>query len=216
MSDGTDARVGPAPGRPGRGDPIRIGFQVWGQGIAWPDLMMAGERIEAAGFASLYANDHLMPVLGDATGALTGSFGPVFEGWMTLAAWAARTTRVPLGMMVAGVGYRNVGPTVKMATALDHASGGRAVLGLGAGWHAPGHLAFGYGMPSLGDRITRLDEASRLARALLDGRTVTQVGRWVSSAGLHNNPPPPQDRLPPPIDLEAFELLAGPVRERLT
>ena len=79
-------------------------------------------------------------------------------------------------MLVCGVGYRNVGLTVKMATALDHASAGRAILGLGAGWHEPEHRAFGYEMLSLGDRISRLDEASRVARGLLDGEAVTFDG----------------------------------------
>jgi alkanesulfonate monooxygenase SsuD/methylene tetrahydromethanopterin reductase-like flavin-dependent oxidoreductase (luciferase family) len=158
--------------------------------------MSAGERIEAMGFASLFANDHLMPILGDANGPVLGAHGPVFEGWMTLAAWAARTKRLPLGVMVCGVGYRNVGLTVKMATALDHASDGRAILGLGAGWHEPEHRAFGYGMLSLGDRISRLDEASRVARGMLDGEAVSYDGRWVSGHDLHNDPPPVQARLP--------------------
>ena len=182
--------------RAGRDEPIRIGFQVWGQSVSWPDLMAAGERVEALGFASLFANDHLMPILGDANGPVLGSNGPVFEGWMTLGAWAARTTRVPLGVMVCGVGYRNVGLTVKMATALDHASGGRAMLGLGAGWHEPEHRAFGYEVLSLRDRISRFDEASRLARALLDGGPVSQDGRWVSGHELRNDPLPVQPRMP--------------------
>ena len=176
--------------------PIRIGFQIWGQAVSWPDLMAAGERIEALGFASLFANDHLMPILGDADGPVLGAQGPVFEGWMTLGAWAARTTHVPLGVMVCGVGYRNVGLTVKMATALDHASGGRAMLGLGAGWHEPEHRAFGYEMLPLGDRISRFDEASRLARAMLDGTPFTQDGRWVSGHEVRNDPPPLQARMP--------------------
>jgi alkanesulfonate monooxygenase SsuD/methylene tetrahydromethanopterin reductase-like flavin-dependent oxidoreductase (luciferase family) len=182
--------------RPDPDEPIRIGFQVWGQSVSWPDLMATGERIEALGFASLFANDHMMPILGDANGPIVGASGPVFEGWMTLGAWAARTKRVPLGVMVCGVGYRNVGLTVKMATALDHASGGRAMLGLGAGWHEPEHRAFGYEVLSLGDRISRLDEASRMARALLEGRSVTQDGRWVSGHELTNDPPPVQARMP--------------------
>lgn len=177
-------------------EPIRIGFQIWGQSVAWPDLMAAGERIEAMGFASLWANDHLMPILGDADGPVLGPNGPIFEGWMTLGAWAARTTRIPLGVLVSGVGYRNVGLTVKMATALDHASAGRAMLGLGAGWHQPEHQAFGYEVLSLGDRISRFDEASRLARAMLDGRPVTQEGRWISGYDLRNDPPPVQTRMP--------------------
>lgn len=182
--------------RPDPDEPIRIGFQVWGQSASWHELMMTGERIEAAGFASLFANDHLMPILGDADGPILGAQGPVFEGWMTLGAWAARTQSVPLGVMVCGVGYRNVGLTVKMATALDHASGGRAMLGLGAGWHEPEHRAFGYEVLSLGDRIGRFDEASRVARGMLDGESVTYEGRWISGHDLRNDPPPVQARMP--------------------
>ncbi len=173
-----------------------MGFQVWGQAATWAELMSAGERIEALGFDSLWANDHMMPILGDADGPLLGAQGPVFEGWMTLGAWAARTSRLPLGMMVCGVGYRNVGLTVKMATALDHAAAGRAILGLGAGWHEPEHRAFGYEMLSLGDRISRLDEASQVARGMLNGAAVSFAGRWVSGHELRNDPPPVQARLP--------------------
>jgi alkanesulfonate monooxygenase SsuD/methylene tetrahydromethanopterin reductase-like flavin-dependent oxidoreductase (luciferase family) len=182
--------------RPGPDAPIRIGFQIWGQAVTWADLMAAGERVEALGFASLFANDHLMPILGDADGPVLGAQGPVFEGWMTLGAWAARTTHIPLGVLVCGVGYRNVGLTVKMATALDHASDGRAMLGLGAGWHEPEHRAFGYEMLPLGDRISRFDEASRLARGMLDGQPYSQDGRWVSAHEVRNDPPPLQARMP--------------------
>ena len=181
---------------PGRGEPIRIGFQIWGQSATWDELMRAGERVESAGFDSLFANDHMMPIHGDANGPVLGARGPVFEGWMTLGAWAARTSRVPLGVMVCGVGYRNVALTVKMATTLDHASGGRAMLGIGAGWHEPETRAFGYEVLSLGDRISRFDEAASLARGMLDGRTVDQDGRWVSGHGVRNDPPPVQPRLP--------------------
>src|SRR4029077_9786200 len=113
-----------------------------------------------------------------------------------LGAWAARTSRIPLGVMVCGVGYRNVGLTVKMATALDHASGGRAILGLGAGWHEPEHRAFGYDVLSLGDRISRLDEASSLARSKLGGPPSAQEGSWVSGHEVVNDPPPVQARMP--------------------
>ena len=112
------------------GDPLRLGFQVWSMGIAWPDLMAAGERVEGLGFSSLFANDHFLPVLGDADGPVVGEPGPVFEGWMVLAGFAAHTRRLPLGMMVAAVGYRNIGLTVKMVTALDHATDGRLMLGI--------------------------------------------------------------------------------------
>ena len=152
--------------------------------------MATGARIEELGFASLFANDHLMPVLGGPDGTLVGPGGPVFEAWVTLGGWAARTRVIPLGILVCGVGYRNVGLTVKMATTLDHASGGRVMLGLGAGWHEPEHRAFGYRFLSLGDRISRLDEAGHVARGLLDGNTVTYAGEWVSGDRLRNDPPP--------------------------
>jgi alkanesulfonate monooxygenase SsuD/methylene tetrahydromethanopterin reductase-like flavin-dependent oxidoreductase (luciferase family) len=192
-SDGGRGLLGPPPAP---NDPIRIGFQVWSMGIAWADLMAAGERIEASGFSSLFANDHMMPVLGDAEGPVVGDEGPVFEGWMTLASWAARTSRIPLGTMVSAVGYRNVGLTVKMATALDHASAGRAMLGIGAGWHEPEIDAFGYEPLSLGDRISRLDEAAGIARRMLDGEAVSHDGRWISAHGMRNEPAPVHGRMP--------------------
>jgi alkanesulfonate monooxygenase SsuD/methylene tetrahydromethanopterin reductase-like flavin-dependent oxidoreductase (luciferase family) len=192
-SAGGSSLLGPASAP---GDPIRLGFQTWSMGVDWSDLMAAGERIETLGFASLWANDHMMPVLGDAAGPVVGPPGPVFEGWMVLAGWAARTRRVPLGTMVSAVGYRNVGLTVKMATALDHASGGRAILGIGAGWHEPEIAAFGYEPLSLGERISRLDEAADVARRMLDGEAVIAEGRWIRAAGLRNDPPPVQPRMP--------------------
>lgn len=195
MIAGSDGRglLGP---RSGPDEPIRIGFQVWSMGIEWPDLMAAAERIEALGFSSLFANDHFMPVLGDADGPVVGPAGPVFDGWMVLAAWAGRTSRIALGTMVSAVGYRNVGLLVKMATALDHASGGRAMLGIGAGWHEPETRAFGYDDLPLGDRISRLEEAATVARGMLDGATVTHDGRWIRAAGMRNDPAPLQPRMP--------------------
>lgn len=182
--------------RPDPDAPIRIGFQVWSMAIGWADLMAIGERIEALGFSSLFANDHFMPVLGDAEGAVVGPDGPVFDGWMVLAGWAGRTARLPLGTLVSAVGYRNIGLTVRMATALDHASGGRALLGIGAGWHEPETRAFGYDELALGDRISRLEEAAAVARGLLDGATVTHDGRWIRAVGMRNDPAPVQPRLP--------------------
>ncbi|MBA2720496.1 MAG: LLM class flavin-dependent oxidoreductase [Chloroflexi bacterium] len=180
----------------GRDEPIRIGFQVWGQSVLWADLMAAGRRIEVLGFASLWANDHLMPILGDAGGPVVGPTGPVFEAWMTVAGWASQTSRIPVGVLVSGVGYRNAGLTVKMATALDHASSGRAILGLGAGWHEPEHRAFGYDVLPLRDRLTRLDDSAAVVRALLNGGTATAPGPWVRADGMRNDPQPVQAKLP--------------------
>jgi alkanesulfonate monooxygenase SsuD/methylene tetrahydromethanopterin reductase-like flavin-dependent oxidoreductase (luciferase family) len=186
---------------------LRIGFQVWGQFVEWDELMRAGREIERLGFDGLWANDHFYPIAGDGEQLLTGHDGPVFEAWMTVAGWAAVTSRVRLGCLVSGAGYRNAGLLVKMATALDHMSGGRAVLGIGAGWHEREHRAFGFGFPPLGGRLDRLEEMAELVRGLLDGETVTMDGHWVSSEAARNDPMPVQRRLP---------LLVGGSGERRT
>jgi alkanesulfonate monooxygenase SsuD/methylene tetrahydromethanopterin reductase-like flavin-dependent oxidoreductase (luciferase family) len=175
---------------------IEIGFQVWGQATTWPDLAATARRIEALGFSSVWANDHFYPPAGAAAARPDAPAGPFLEGWMTLAGFAAVTDRVRLGVLVSGAGYRNPGLLVKMATAADHLSGGRVSLGLGAGWHEREHRAFGFDFPSLGDRITRLDEQAAAIRRLLDDEEVTVDGRFVRMDRAANLPRPIQDRLP--------------------
>jgi alkanesulfonate monooxygenase SsuD/methylene tetrahydromethanopterin reductase-like flavin-dependent oxidoreductase (luciferase family) len=115
---------------------------------------------------------------------------------MTLAGWAERSTRVTLGCMVSGAAYRNPGLLVRMATALDHASAGRAVLGLGAGWHEVEHRAFGYRYATLRERLDRLEEAALICRQLLDGKAAHLDGTWFSADGARVEPAPAQARLP--------------------
>ncbi len=175
---------------------MRVGFQVWGQFVSWPELMAEAREIERLGFASLWSNDHFMPAAGSRAASPEGLEGPFFEGWMTLAGFAAATSRIPLGVLVSGAGYRNAPLLVKEATALDHLSGGRVTLGLGAGWHEREHRAFGFDYPGLGERIDRLDEQATVVRRLLDGEEVTFAGRWVRTERARNDPPTLQSRLP--------------------
>jgi F420-dependent oxidoreductase-like protein len=175
---------------------IEIGFQVWGQGTTWPELAETARRIETLGFSSVWANDHFLPPAGTAAATPDAPAGSFLDGWMTLAGFAAATDRVRLGVLVSGAGYRNPGLLVKMATAADHLSGGRVALGLGAGWHEREHRAFGFDFPSLGDRITRLDEQSAVIRRLLDDEEVTFEGRFVRMDRAVNLPGPVQARLP--------------------
>ena len=178
---------------PGR---LRLGFQVWGQFVSWGELMEMGRRIDELGFDSLWSNDHLLPVAGGGPQAQEIDRGPVWDGWMTLAGWAERTDRVTLGCLVSGAAYRNPGLLVRMVTALDHASGGRAVLGLGAGWHAAEHRAFGYDYPTLPERLDRLDEAARICRQMLDGEAAVLDGTWFSVRHARLEPAPLQRHLP--------------------
>lgn len=180
--------------------PVRLGALVWSQHTSWVDLMAAGARIEAAGWDHLWSWDHLLPVVGDPV-------GPIFEPFLTLAGWAAVTSRMALGPMVAANTFRNPALLAKMTTTLDHMSGGRAILGLGAGWFEAEHTAYGLPLGPIGERLDRLDEAAALIRDLLDGRPATARGPHYAARDLVNDPPPLQRRLP---------LLIGGAGERKT
>ncbi|MBA2631864.1 MAG: LLM class flavin-dependent oxidoreductase [Chloroflexi bacterium] len=100
---------------------IKLGANCWGQYSDWPSLRAAGIRADSLGYDSLWTWDHLYPIVGSHE-------GPIFEGWLTLAAWAEATERATIGLMVGANTFRNPALVAKLATTLDHISGGRAVL----------------------------------------------------------------------------------------
>jgi alkanesulfonate monooxygenase SsuD/methylene tetrahydromethanopterin reductase-like flavin-dependent oxidoreductase (luciferase family) len=170
--------------------PMRFGAQLWSQSTDWPRMQVAALAAEAAGWDSLWTWDHLM--------AIQGSWRqPIFEGWLALAAWAALTSRIRLGLMVGANTFRNPGHTAKLATTLDHISGGRAILGLGGAWFEREHDAHGIDFGSgFGERLDRLDEAVRLIRRLLDGETVDHEGSTYTMRQAAQAPLPIQARRP--------------------
>jgi F420-dependent oxidoreductase-like protein len=174
---------------------ISIGLQVWASSVSWPDLMAAGRTIDALPFETLWSNDHFVPALGQES--VVGRVdGPIFEGWSVLSGWAAATERIHLGCLVSSVSYRNPALLVKMATAVDHASNGRALLGIGAGWHEREHAMYGFPYPPVGQRLDRLEEAAAICRGMLDGESVTHTGTWFATDDVTNDPPPLQSRMP--------------------
>jgi alkanesulfonate monooxygenase SsuD/methylene tetrahydromethanopterin reductase-like flavin-dependent oxidoreductase (luciferase family) len=169
---------------------MRFGAGFWVQRTGWPELREAVLRAEAAGFDDLWIDDHLLSDEADWP-------DPKLEGWTTLAAVAAITTRPRLGHLVVANTLRNPGLTAKMATTLDHVSGGRFVLGIGAAWFAREHEAFGIDFGSgFGERLDRLGEAVPLIRRLLDGETVNHDGRFYAFRDAVCAPRPVQARLP--------------------
>jgi alkanesulfonate monooxygenase SsuD/methylene tetrahydromethanopterin reductase-like flavin-dependent oxidoreductase (luciferase family) len=149
---------------------MRFGAALWVERTGWPELREAVLRAEAAGFDDLWIDDHLLSDEGDWR-------DPKLEGWTTLAAVAAITTRPRLGLLVSANTLRNPGLTAKMATTIDHVSGGRAILGIGAGWFEREHEAFGFEFGAgVGERLDRLVEAVPLMRRLLDGEQVGGSG----------------------------------------
>jgi F420-dependent oxidoreductase-like protein len=170
--------------------PIRIGATFWIQRTDWPSLRDAVVAAERSGADSLWVDDHLLCDEGDANDAK-------LEGWTTLAALAASTTRARIGLLVAANTFRNPGLTAKLATTVDHVSDGRSVLGLGGGWFEPEHEAFGIDFGSgHGERLDRLEESVGLIRRLLDGERVSHEGRFYNFKDALCEPRPLQDRLP--------------------
>ncbi len=169
---------------------MRFGAAFWVQRTSWPDLREGVLRAEAAGFDDLWIDDHLLSDEGDWQ-------DPKLEGWSTLTAVAAVTSRPGLGLMVAANTLRNPGLTAKLATTLDHVSGGRAILGIGGGWFEREHEAFGFEFGSgFGERLDRLGEAVPLIRRLLDGEQVTHDGRFYQFRDAVCAPRPVQPHLP--------------------
>jgi F420-dependent oxidoreductase-like protein len=170
--------------------PPTIGVNLWPQDGTWPELRDAAVAADRAGVDSLWTWDHLYAIEGEPD-------RPIVEAWTTLAAWAALTERIEVGLLVGANTFRNPGLTAKAALTIDHISGGRAWLGLGGAWNEVEHEAFGLDFGSgFGERLDRLDEAVGLIRRLLDGETVTHDGRFYTMRDAVCEPRPVQARLP--------------------
>jgi len=169
---------------------VKLGALCWNQYTDWPSLMEAGVRADRLGYDTLWTWDHLYPIVGS-------PHGPIFEGWLTLAAWAQATHRVRIGLMVGANTFREPTLTAKMATTLDHISGGRAILGIGGAWFEAEHLAyglrFGDGPP---ERLRWLAEALPVMRGMLHGERPTASGPRYTARAIRNDPLPIQERLP--------------------
>ena len=170
---------------------LSLGILLWTQATDWGTYERAARRVEELQYDHLWAWDHLHAIFGDPQ-------QPMFEGWLSLAAWAKVTSRIRLGLLVGANTFRNPGVVTKMATTLDHLSGGRAILGLGGAWFEYEHTAHGIEFgTSPGKRLEWLDEATAAARGLLDGEPVTSVpdGHY-NFRDLRQEPLPIQRRLP--------------------
>ena len=170
--------------------PLRLGALNWNQYATWEQLLGAGMRADRLGYDTLWTWDHLYPIVGSHE-------GPMFEAWLTLAAWAQRSERIRIGLMVGANTFRNPAVVAKMVTTLDHQSGGRAILGIGAAWFETEHVAFGLpfgeGAP---ERLRWLAEALPVLRGMLRGETPSATGPHYAMKNVRNDPPPIQERLP--------------------
>jgi alkanesulfonate monooxygenase SsuD/methylene tetrahydromethanopterin reductase-like flavin-dependent oxidoreductase (luciferase family) len=170
--------------------PLKIGImlpeserEMAGDTAGWDDLLAMTLKIEELGFDSVWFADHLlMRVPGyDPQGA--------WECWSILAALAARTHRVELAPFVTSTGYRNPALIAKMAETIDEISGGRFILGLGAGWVDPEYKAFGF---PFDHRASRFEEALKIIVSLIRTGSVDFHGTYYSAEDCELRPRGPR------------------------
>jgi alkanesulfonate monooxygenase SsuD/methylene tetrahydromethanopterin reductase-like flavin-dependent oxidoreductase (luciferase family) len=151
--------------------PLRVGIQLpeVERVVRWPEYVAMAQAAEGAGFDSIWLGDHLLYRDDE-----RGERGP-WDVWALLAALAAATTRVQLGPLVACTAFHPPGILARMAAAVDEISGGRLVLGVGAGWNETEFRAFGVPFDA---RVARFAEAFEIVRRLVAGERVTFHGRF--------------------------------------
>jgi len=170
--------------------PIRFGIQTAQQGVEWIQMLELWRKADAWGYDSLWNFDHFYPLYVDPE-------GPCFEGWTTLSALAQATHRARIGHLVNGNTYRHPCITAKMAATLDHISGGRFNLGIGAGWFEIEHRSFGIDFKTLPGRLEALDEACQIIRGMFTQPKTTLHGKHYSVTDAMCVPKPVQQPHPP-------------------
>jgi F420-dependent oxidoreductase-like protein len=176
-------------------------LSIWpGSLQPFEEILATARHAEASGWDGVWFADHFM-----ADGEMDGA--PFQEAWTTLSALAAIVPRVRLGTLVIGNTYRHPAVLAKMAANVDHISGGRFVLGLGASWQENEHRAYGIPFYTLPERLARLEEACQVIQGLFQNERTTFRGRFYELDDAPLSPKPIQEPLP---------LMIGGGGERIT
>jgi alkanesulfonate monooxygenase SsuD/methylene tetrahydromethanopterin reductase-like flavin-dependent oxidoreductase (luciferase family) len=170
--------------------PLRVGIQLpeVEREVRWPEYLAMARRTEDVGFDTIWLGDHLLYRYPD------GSTRGPWEVWTMLAAIAASTSRIRLGPLVAATAFHAPAMLAKMAATVDEISGGRLILGLGAGWNETEFAAFG--LP-FDHRIDRFEEAFTIVRTLLRDGAIDFDGRWFQARDCELLPRPARAGGPP-------------------
>ena len=170
---------------------LEFGIKTAPQHTTYEAMLAVWEEADRTpAFTHAWLFDHFAPIFSDLD-------GPCLEGWTVLAAYAARTSRIRLGLMVTGNTYRHPAVLAKIAATVDVISGGRLDLGLGAGWNEYEHTSLGIPLYAPGERIRRLDEACELIKLLYTQHLTTYDGRYYQLTEARCEPKPVQRPWPP-------------------
>ena len=165
----------------------------------WDQIVAAGRAAEASGWDGLWLPDHFMPPeggYGEEPPGVEPELLPVHECWTLLAGLGAALPRVRIGAMVTGNTYRHPAVLAKQAATVDHISGGRLVLGLGAGWQENEHRRYGIAYGTVRDRADMLEEACAVITSLFANERTDFDGVHYRLQGAPLVPKPLQDPLP--------------------
>ncbi|MFM1725753.1 MULTISPECIES: LLM class F420-dependent oxidoreductase [Rhodococcus] len=168
---------------------IRLGYQIPNFSYStpvrdlFPTVIAQAREAEAAGFDAVFVMDHFyqLPGIGEPD-------EPMLEAYTSLAGIATATDSIQLSALVTGNTYRNPAMLAKTVSTLDVVSGGRAVLGIGAGWFELEHQQLGFEFGTFTDRFERLDEALQIIAPMLHGERPTFEGKWYRAENAINEP----------------------------
>jgi len=169
---------------------MRFGLDVAQQRVPWGEVVSRVQFAEELDFDGAWGFDHFQPMYGEGP-------GETFEGMTTLAALSGVTSRIRLGLLVTGVTYRHPSVLASQAVTIDHASGGRLELSLGAAWYDKEHMELGIPFPSTSERFDLLEDALEIMTRLFTGEVVSYDGRVVSLRDAQLRPLPVQRPHPP-------------------
>lgn len=169
---------------------LRLGVDISQHRLSWHELAERARWAEDAGFEGAWAFDHFTPMYGSGP-------GECMEAWTLLAALAASTTRIRLGTLVTGVTYRHPSVLAAEVVTVDHVSGGRVDVGVGAAWHQDEHRRLGIAFPPTPERVGRLEEAVAVMRLLMTTDDASFEGSYYRLQGATYRPRPVQQPHPP-------------------
>jgi F420-dependent oxidoreductase-like protein len=170
---------------------MRVCIVAEGQeGIGWSRWLTLARLCESLGFEALFRSDHYRSTVG-------GDGRDCLDAWATLAALAAATERIRLGTLVSPASFRHPSELAKLVTTIDHVSGGRVELGLGAGWFEDEHRAFGFPFHELATRMDVFAEQLEIIHRQWSGERFDFDGTHYTLTGCEPLPLPVQQPHPP-------------------